>query len=195
MTRRTWLFVVCLPFLSLLTPLTGHAQEVSGQNAETPIGIEVKQSPIHLTTVQAPTFGSYELTGQGQQLQATGDLIIQVEDTRTTDLSAWGLQYELSIFNTASDDNTLGEQTKLNLGTGELTMNGQAVDASRYSAQSVELSPDTTGTLMQTNFSQPTTFSYRVPKEKISLSISGLRATGEYSATQTVTLSNLTIVE
>lgn len=178
----------------MIYPSTVFGEEVISQSGDSKISIDLIQSPLHLTTVQAPSFGTYTLSGDNQKIQADGDLVIQVEDTRVTDLHSWGIQYEVSIFETSDGAQSLGESGQIHVGSGKLTMADQAVDEAAYNSRSVELASNKNGTLLQVASSYTSTFSYRVPKENISISIPERTKPGVYTAVQTVTLVDLPTV-
>lgn len=180
--------IVC----NLVFPAIARGEEVLNQGGKnSSVGIDIVESPIRLTSVQAPTFGTYELTGGKQEFQATGDLVIQVEDTRTSALSSWGVQYEVSLFEMTSGTSSLTDQARIKVGVGELIIAGQSADSSFYHPQAVELAAEGTGYLFQTTTSETTDFIYTVPKDKIALSIPNTVGKGEYTAVQTVTLINV----
>lgn len=170
-------------------------EEVTDQSNDSSISIGLVESPLHLVNVQAPSFGTYELSGGNQIIQATDDLVIQVEDTRTTNLNSWGIQYEVSIFDSSKGTNSLGESSQISIGSGKLTMNNQSVDTTAYDSRSVKLAPNKSAILLQVESSLTNSFSYRVEKENITIMIPELTNPGTYEAIQTVTLIDLPIVK
>ena len=197
MKNKLALLIVGVFFVGVFIPSESEAQEGSTQSNQTPLNIQVVESPLRLTKVQAPTFGTYEIDFQNSQrkIQATGDLLIEVDDTRTTLLSSWGIQYEISMFEDNSNQKTFGNTTVLNIGKGELSINRSQLDPTIYQTNSQELIPNKPALLLQTKESQTTKFTYRVPKEAISMNLPNGLKSGDYTATQTITLVNLPVID
>lgn len=191
MKRNKMIFLGVITFMSSLFPLSVNAEPVVVGEGQTPIQIEVIQSPIRLVKVQAPTFGTYEMTNKSRSIQATGDLVINVEDTRTENSSPWQVDYEISIFESTADKNKPSSTLKYKIGTGTLTIDGQAIDKSVYQTQEIELGQEKRGTLTKVNLSSANNFEYRIPKEKISIFVPENSTVGEYKAIQTVHLISL----
>lgn len=170
---------------------SSEAQEVSNSRQNSTIGIEVVQSPISLTNVQPPTFTTYPLQEGGQTLQATGDLIIDIEDTRTENASSWALQYGISTFENTTDSSELNGSVVIKIGSGDLSMDETSMSSSSYKSQSVELAQGNQGILLQVDSSREASYQYRVPKENISIRVPTEATVGQYQAIQTVNLTSL----
>lgn len=181
------------PFIafSLFTPINGYAQEMPGSHEDTPIKIELIQSPIHLIDVTPPTFGTYEITNKSQEIQATGDLVVTVQDTRTETLSPWKLDYEIATFSDSTSTNQVEGMVKFKLGAGTLSIDGQAADKTIYQSKELELGQEKKGTLMQTSVSSTSMYEYRIPKEKISITLPANSVAGKYTTMQTLILVSL----
>ncbi|MHC5228510.1 hypothetical protein ACYSNW_09560 [Enterococcus sp. LJL99] len=180
--------------LANLLPVVANASPVVNGTENTPIQIELVESPLRLSTVQAPTFGSYELTGVEQQLQATGDLSVKVADRRESKANSWGLQYELAMFTEGKADQKLGNDVRLTLGSGTLLADNQTVNPDKYDAQVIALQADQSQLLLQVAPVNAEIYEYRIQKEDIYLMIPSNRIAGKYQAIQTITLIDLPVI-
>lgn len=184
---------ISLPLLFLLAgglPQSAAAAALPGNSRSSEVTIDIMESPLRLSKVRAPTFGTYETSSRKQRIQATGDLEINVLDERTEKNTPWTLSYELTLFN-SDNGKSLGSAEVFDLGTGILTGAGKAVAKQHYQANEVELSPAEKGRLLQVEATQEKTYRYTVPKEKIVLVVPAGAASGNYHAAQTVTLVNV----
>lgn len=174
-----------------------EAEEVSNQNGESPVVIQVNESPIRFSKVIAPMFGTYDIEkkSKNQEILANGDLIVQVVDTRESDFSSWGIQYELSLFKDISNGQSINSQVIMHIGSGELLINGEAANPNFYQKQEVTVSPEKTGLLVQTTSSLHGEFLYRVPKERIKFTLLDSAKAGSYQAVQTITLTNVPVID
>ena len=198
MKNRSKLFLSIVGIVySMQFVMKVKAEEVSNQNDESPIVIQVNESPIRFSKVIAPTFGTYEIEkkSKNQEIMANGDLIVQVADTRESDFSSWGIQYELSLFKDISDGQPMNSQVLLHIGSGELLINGEAANPNFYQKQEVTVSPEKTGLLVQTTSSLHGEFLYRVPKERIKFILLDNTKAGSYQAVQTITLTNVPVID
>lgn len=190
-SKMLFLGVIASTCISGLLPLKVDAEQVVAGEGQTPVTIKVVQSPIYLVGVEAPKFGTYELTGKNQRIQATSDLVINVQDTRTETSSPWQIDYELSFFENTSTGQQANATLKYTVGEGTLKVAGQTADKSVYQTQEVELGQEKRSTLVESNLSGATNYEYRVPKEKIGILIPENTAAGEYKAIQTIHLISI----
>jgi hypothetical protein len=188
MKRKHWilLLVGCGVIGGLST--VARADEVAGQQADTPISIRIIDSPIRLVAVSPPTFGTYPVSDEEQVLQAKSGLTIKVADYRDERSTPWRLTYQLSTFM-----NGKAYVVKMNLGKGQLTSAtvGEAVkfQASQLSLESMEESE-----LVNVYSSKTIDYEYEVDKEAVSLTIPGKLPVGEFVGQQTVRLLNTPVV-
>lgn len=194
-SKRFFLFINFLIFMSSLLPLNVNAEHVDSEKGKTSVNIKVVQSPLHLSGVQAPKFGIYELTSKSQWIQPTSDLVINVQDKRTDTSSHWQINYELSFFENATSGQKASGTLKYIIGEGTLKIANQTVDNSIYQAQELELGQDQSGTLLKVNVSKKTDYEYRVSKQKIRILIPANSTVGEYKALQSIHLISLPEVE
>lgn len=177
--RIILLSTLMMPF----SATTALASEVTGNAKDTPISIEIVESPIRLNKVIAPTFGTYYDSAEKQVLKATGDLIIGIVDYREMKDTPWSLSYEISTFSNGNE-----YSVKMNLGKGIATsksgqpLSGNSMVFSKNSNES--------GKILEAYSTNEEEFSYRVEKENITLEIPGSMPTGDFSGKQLVTLIN-----
>lgn len=183
MKRRQKKRKVMLIGLLCLLGLTAAGMPVHAQK-ETPVSIQIVETPIRLEKVRAPTFGTYERTSHAQKVQATSDLVIQVKDVRENKKTPWKLYYQLSQFSNGKEYAAL-----LDLGKGSLRTldGGQEVPSS---PQHVSLTSNETKTLVTAYSTEASEYLYRVHKQAINLLIPGDLPAGAFVAKQTVTLVN-----
>lgn len=181
--------IIAIIFTGILAPVHTRAKEI-GEKKDSPINIQMVQSPLHFLEVTAPTFGTYEIGSKAQEIQASGDLVVTVQDIRET-LSPWQLDYTMSVLSDQSVDPKTSSNLHYKIGNGKWTMNGNKIDESSYQSQALELGDGNNGTLTKVLFSSDNTFEYRVAKENISIVIPNNSATGDYKLVQLVQLVSL----
>ena len=143
-----------------------------------------------MVEVKAPTFGTYKVGNESQEIKATGDLVITVQDVRETP-SPWQLDYTMTVVSDQSADTKKGTNLHYKIGRGKWTRNGNVIDESIYQSQSLELGDRNHGTLTKVLLSSDNTFEYRVAKENISIVIPDHTPTGDYKLAQLVQLVSL----
>lgn len=180
--RIEFIFVGLL--LCLLLPVPASAQEVLGEEDQTPMNVTIVESPIKLEKVTAPTFGAYQKSAHEQEIQATGDLLIAVRDQRENKKSPWQLTYQLSTFANGQE-----YQVKVLLGQGRLStdQSGEVVQAT---PQKIAADPNETATILEAYSSQSTKYYYQIEKQKIHLELPANLPIGEFVGQQIVTLLN-----
>jgi hypothetical protein len=199
MNIKKWLLVFGISCSGLSIAAVGHATEKAVVNGkvQTPFTIQVVENPLRLSKVQAPTFDTYifDKGTNNIQLSASRDLVIEVEDKRIDDLSTWGIQYTLSMFNDVTDSTKIDTKMTFDIGKGDLSIGTEKLDATFYTGYKASLSAEDSIVLVQTKAAQTATFSYRVPKEEIKVNLPGQLREGVYQAQQTITLVNVPVVD
>ncbi|GEK37612.1 hypothetical protein ACFFRT_11730 [Enterococcus thailandicus] len=180
--RIEFIFIGLL--LCLLLPTPAFAQEILGEEDQTPMNVTIVESPIKLEKVTAPTFGTYQKSAHEQEIQATSDLLIAVRDQRENKKSPWQLTYQLSTFTNGQE-----YQVKVLLGRGKLSTN-QSGEVVQATPQKIAADPNEAGTILEAYSSQSTEYYYQIDKQKIHLELPADLPTGEFVGKQLVTLLN-----
>lgn len=155
-----------------------HAQ------TDTPVNIQVVETPIRLEMVRAPTFGTYHVSSKSQKIKATGDLVIQVKDLRENKKTPWKLVYQLSRFSNGKE-----YDATIDLGKGTLSTvgDGRTLNAD---SKAVSLKANEEGTIVTAYSTNASEYLYRIDKQSIDLGIPENLPAGNYAAKQTVFLLN-----
>lgn len=188
MKRKHWilLLVGCGVIGGLST--VARADEVAGQQADTPISIRIIDSPIRLVAVSPPTFGTYPVSDEEQVLQAKSGLTIKVADYRDERSTPWRLTYQLSTF-----VNGKAYAVKMNLGKGQVS-SSLAEEAVTFQASPVSLESMEESELVNVYSTETRDYEYVIGKEAVSLTIPGKLPVGEFVGQQTVRLLNTPVV-
>lgn len=188
MKRKHWilLLVGCGVLFGFSTAT--KAAEVTGQQGDTPVSIEIVESPIRLVAVSPPTFGTYPVSDEEQVLQAKSGLTIKVADYRDERSTPWRLTYQLSTF-----VNGKAYAVKMNLGKGQVS-SSLAEEAVTFQASPVSLESMEESELVNVYSTETRDYEYVIGKEAVSLTIPGKLPVGEFVGQQTVRLLNTPVV-
>ncbi|BBM19523.1 hypothetical protein G15_3203 [Enterococcus avium] len=168
----------CFLLIFCTAEVAAHAQ------AETPVAINIIETPIRLVKVRAPTFETAHVSSKRQTLKATGNLEIQVKDLRQSKTTPWKLLYQLTDFS-----NGKKYSATINLGKGTVRALG---DESKITAMphAVSVGANEIGTLVTAHSAEASDYLYRVDKQAIALTIPGNLPAGKFTGKQTVLLLN-----
>lgn len=185
--RIEFIFIGLL--LCLLLSAPAFAQEILGEEDQTPMNVTIVESPIKLEKVTAPTFGTYQKSAHEQEIQATGDLLITVKDQRENKKSPWKLTYQLSTFTNGQE-----YQVKVLLGQGKLSTN-QSGEVVQATPQKIATDSNEAATILEAYSTQSDEYFYQIAKQKIHLELPTDLPTGKFVGKQLVTLFNTPAVD
>lgn len=168
----------CFLLIFCTAEVAAHAQ------VETPVAINIIETPIRLVKVRAPTFETAHVSSKRQTLKATGNFEIQVKDLRQSKTTPWKLLYQLTNFS-----NGKKYSATINLGKGTVRALGEE---SKITAMphAVSVGANETGTLVTAHSAEASDYLYRVDKQAIDLTIPGNLPAGKFTGKQTVLLLN-----
>lgn len=192
--KNNLLFFLSLTLLFVATPSSVKAEDVqvsSDNDMHTDLSVTIIRSPLYLSEVKAPIFGTYLITDkENQAIKPTSDLIIKIKDERDYKNNPWQLRYELSAFINDQNNTATPQPFQLKLGKGNLTSNGEKVATADYQNHEATIDPKNGNTLLQVSAVEKD-YEYIVPKEDIQIELPKDAKVGTYTTTQRVILSDV----
>lgn len=184
MSKKNKFLLLSVLTVSFFSSVPVFADEVINNSKETPVNIEIIESPIRLSTVKAPVFGTYYQSNRVQTIKATGDLVIEVIDQRKARDTPWKLNYGISTFINDEEYNL-----KMSIGRGEsYSKSGQKL---ADTSKSITVTNGNLKELVEAYSTDEEQFTYRVKKNEISIELPANLPTGKFVGKQKVTLINI----
>lgn len=186
MKNLKWLWLAVIGWMLFQTRTVG-AVVLNEEGKETPVKVEIVEAPIRLSQVTPPVFGKYPQSATKQRIQALGDLEILITDQRQSKATPWKLQYGISTFvNGAAYD----LEMKIGLGTAS----GPSGESLVETPQAITIHSGETKEILEAYSTNEESFTYRVPKEAISIEIPANLPIGKFVGQQQVTLINSPVI-
>lgn len=161
------------------------AGDTTSMTGSTNVDISVVTTPIILGKVVAPTFGTYATSTKEQTIKATGDLSIEVLDSRMEDQksSPWNLSYQLSTF-------VNGKEYTVHLAMGKGTVKDSAGNVMKGENFDIQADSGESKNITTSYSDTDVKYYYVVPKDRIKLTLPADMPVGTYKAQQTVVLTS-----